>query len=917
MARRLVLGCALLSSPALFAQQPPAEENNSTVKLDAFVTTGTRIGTAASQADMPVTVVTRSQIEKTSFVEVADLLKSLPAFTGAGNTNDSSTNGGDGGRYVDLRGLGSQYTLVLLNGRRLAYSGVTNTVNVNQIPVTAVERVEVLASGASAVYGSDAIGGVINVITRKGNGGEASAYFGNTDHETNLSRRQFALSWGGTEGRIDFLVGMQYFKQGGSYSSDFEWSRKPGPTGNTFPYRMVLPNSLFTPGATGSSAYVVKWKPGEGGPRNATSRADFRPYSGTLPNVGNPDAGGDMFPFFLYTPLIRPEERWNFSAFTNFHLNEDTTFFADLMYNYAYSYNQLAPAAQPMLNAITIPATNYWNQQIFGSAAVPITSGGWRLLGLGTRIDTTERSGVWFNAGVKGRFHGWNYEFSNTFTQEIQQDLNGNGGSITVLNQLLALTTPAAFNPFTSNPNTNSAYWDQIRRDAYTNIRSRMFNTELSVSGSLMEMPAGDLNAAFSANWQQQSAYSRPDAQSLEGSAGWNRVGQSTEGSRTIFGGSAEFQIPLTKELSFRTAGRWDKYSDFGSARVWQAALRYQPFKEVVLRGSFGKGFIAPSILQLYEGEQETNPTLFDPTSRNPDGTWGAPTQIGMTRIGNPNLRPETADSINVGVAWSPPQVKGLTFTVDYWQIKQKQVIASAESAAALVVDEFWESLGATDAARDAAARNATTVAAASAALLARTGILVEYNGAGGASGLGGIDFVYNAYRSNLSLSDSSGIDVAVNYVFNTQDWGNFTFDLNGTRTLAVKQQNFIGSEVTDFAGLYSAAVEGGWPEWRVRFTPTWSWRKLQVAASLNYMSDLQLGDFDATYGRDVLPSWTTYDAQVSYELPWWRTTVAVGCENIGNKPPQQTTQSLNNDTPAGLYDVKGRFVYVRASMKF
>lgn len=915
----LLLGAVLL--PALaFGQNSTAAKSDpesEPVKLDAFVTTGTRIGTAASQSDMPVTVVSRAQFEHTSFVEVADLLKTLPAFTGAGNLNDSSTNGGDGSRYVDLRGLGSQYTLVLLNGRRLAYSGVQNIVNVNQIPVTAVERVEVLASGASAVYGTDAIGGVINVITRKMNGGELSAYYGDTDHQTALSRRQFALSWGGSEGRIDFVVGAQYYKQNGIYSSDFDWSRQPGTTGNNFPYTMTYPNSLFTPGATGSSSYVVKWKPSEGGPRDATTIADFRPYNGKLPDLANPDAGGDMFPFFLFTPLIRPEERWNVSAFTNFHLNDDTTFYADVMYNYSYSYNQLAPAAQPMRNTIVIPATNYWNQRIFGASAVPITTGGWRLLGLGTRIDTNEVTSGWFNFGVKGKIRDWRYELSNTFTQENRQDLNGNGGSITVLNQLLALTTPDAFNPFTSNPATNAGYWGQIRRDAYTNVRSRMMNTELSVHGPLFAVPAGEAQGALTVNYQNQSAYSRPDAQALEGSAGWNRVGEATEGSRRIYGAAAELQAPLTKEVSLRVAGRWDHYSDFGNARVWQAAARYQPAKELVLRASFGKGYIAPSILQLYEGEQETNPTLYDPTTKNSDGTWGSARQIGMSRIGNRALKSEQANSYNAGFAWSPPEVRGLTVSVDYYRIEQKDVIASAESTATRLIDEFWSSLGATDAARDAAARIPARRDAAIAAIAARTGIVLEYSDVGGDAGLGGIDFINRAYRSNLSLNTTEGVDVNLNYVRSLQDWGNLTLDWNNSFMFHSRQRSFAGAPDEEFAGSYSAAAEGGWPKFRSRFSPTWTFKALQVTAAVNYLSGLKLDDFDSSYDRDALPSWTTYDAQISYQLPWFHTTVAIGCENIGNKPPQQTSLATNNDTPAGLYDVKGRYYYARLTTRF
>ncbi len=925
---------ARAQAPAATTSPASGAAGNEPVKMEEFVTTGSRFGTAATQADIPITLISKTQIDQTPVVEVADYLKAFPAFSGAGNTNDSVTNGGTGGRFIDLRGLGTSYTLVLINGRRLAYQGTSNTVDVNQVPVTAVDHVEVLTSGASAVYGSDAIGGVVNIITRKGqNGGEINAYFGDThgfNTKTNLDRKQWAFSFNASNDKIDVLVGGQYFKQGGIYSPDYFWSAAPGPTSNTFPFRMTMPNSLFTPGATGNGNYLVKWKPGEGGPRDAASPSDFRLYNGALPNLANPDAGGDGFPFYLYTPLLRPEERYNFFTFTSYQLNDNVKIFGDLMYRYSYSYNALAPAAVPIpaLGAIVIPKTNYWNQKIFGANAVDITAGGWRLFPLGPRLDTAETTSIWFNGGVEGKVADWNWKVEGLFTQDLTQFLSGNTTSAELLNQYLALTTPDALNPFSSKTDANTAIWNTIRRNAYVNDRSRLSNLSATVDGKLFDAPAGPVNTALTLEWNKLRAYSHPDALTQATPLGFNGTPNPTDGDRTQWGVSAEASVPIVTDFTARVAGRHDDYSDFGGVNVGQIALRYQPTKEVLFRGSYGQGFLAPSILDLHEGPQITNPTFIDPTMKNAkpdgtwDGTWGGANQVSITRVGNPNLQPEKADMYNVGVAWSPKEIKGLTLSLDYWNIKQTNVVSTAENYAAIVAKRFWEALGSSDAARDAAARNPTTLAAAVAQIKTQTGVTVEWDPDGGSNGLGGLSqnnvAETGVYRTNLAGTKTDGFDISGNYAYNTPDMGTFSLDLKATYTRAFDYQALVGEAYDKLAGVYSSSFEGAWPKWRASSVLGWNWKGVGANATYHFNQRTKLEDgFDSVYNRDYLPSFNTWDFQASYKLPWTKSVLTLGVENAFNVLPPLTSYALNNFVPAGVGDVKGRYVYARFSQKF
>jgi iron complex outermembrane receptor protein len=930
----LFAGLGVVVSWAQPAPASPAKKDDQPIMMEKVVTTGTRLGTAASQADIPIVVIGKLQIEQTPVVEVADYLKNLPAFTGSGNTNESITNGGSGGRSVDLRGLGSQYTLVLINGRRLSYSGTGNVVDVNQIPESAVDHLEVVTNGASAVYGSEAIGGVVNIITKKGyTGAEVNAYFGDTFNspKKDLSRRQFSFNVGSSDGKMEFLFGGQYFKQNGIYSNDNPWSSSPGPTSNTFPYRFRVSNAVaqnvfgITSGfGTAETDIVVKWKPGEGGRRDAAAPADFRVYQGRLPNVANPDAGGDQFPFYLYTPLLRPEERYNFFTFTSYQLNENVKAFGSLMYRYAYSYNQLAPAAVPVpaLGAIKIPATNYWNQRLFGAKAVDIVKGGWRFVPLGPRLDTAELTGVWTNAGLEGKLADYNWRIEALFTQEIRQFMNGGTTSVDLLNAELAKDTPDAFNPFSSKLEANAAIWNRIKREAYDNQRSRLGNLTAQIDGKIFDTNAGPVNGALSAEWNKLRAYDHPDALNKAIPLGFNGTGESTDAARTTWGVAAEVDIPILKELSLRPAGRHDNYSDFGGVTVGQAAIRYTPNKEMLFRGSFGQGFIAPSLLQLYEGAQVTNPVFFDPSSRNSATSWGANNQVSMTRIGNSRLQPEKADMFNLGFAYSPNAIKNLTVTIDYWNVKQTNVVSSAESYAAIVARRFWEALGSTDAARDTAARNPTTRAAAVNQIRQSTGVTVVYDPSGGANSLGGLSVdeiaLQNVYRTNLAGAKAAGVDLAVSYQYRTPAWGTYTIDVKGTYTQQYDQQAMVGEPYQKLAGLYSTAYEGGWPRWRIASVLGWSMKDWGANIVWHYTKKITLQDgMDATYGRDFLPQFSTFDAQVSYKLPWLKSHIQLGVENAFAKVPPLTEFALNNDVPAGLYDVKGRMYYVRFSQKF
>jgi hypothetical protein len=276
----------------------------------------------------------------------------------------------------------------------------------------------------------------------------------------------------------------------------------------------------------------------------------------------------------------------------------------------------------------------------------------------------------------------------------------------------------------------------------------------------------------------------------------------------------------------------------------------------------------------------------------------------------------------NVGVAWSPQGLKGLTLSLDYWNIKQTDVVSTAENYAAIVAKRFWSALGTTDAARDAAARNPTTLAAAVAQIQQSTGVTVLWDPAGGSNGLGGLSqnniAETGVYRTNLAGTKTDGFDFSANYVYITPDMGTYTFDLKATYTLKYDYQALVGESYDHLAGMYSSSFEGAWPKWRAASVLGWNWKGISANATYHFNQRTTLEDgFDSKYNRSYLPSFNTWDFETSYTLPWSKTQLTLGVENAFNVLPPLTSFALNNFVPAGVGDVKGRYVYVRVSQKF
>ena len=275
-----------------------------------------------------------------------------------------------------------------------------------------------------------------------------------------------------------------------------------------------------------------------------------------------------------------------------------------------------------------------------------------------------------------------------------------------------------------------------------------------------------------------------------------------------------------------------------------------------------------------------------------------------------------------MGIVWSPQAVKGLTFTVDYWNTVQTDVVSSAENYSAILAARFWQALGSSDAARDAAARNPTTLAAAVAQIYQQTGVTMLWEPDGGTNGLGGLTTtgiaLQNVYRTNLAGAKTHGYDFGVAFTYDVGNLGTFGWDTKATYQQSYQYQALQGEEFTELAGFYSSSYEGAWPKWRAVSTLSWKWKNLDVSAAWHHFHRVMLQDgVDPIFNTDHLYSFDTWDFNVGYVLPWTKTQILIGVENAFDKLPPRTQGATNNFVGAGGYDVKGMFTYVRLTQKF
>jgi iron complex outermembrane receptor protein len=898
-------------------QEQPQEER--------VVVTGSRISRLDVEGPSPVYTITREEIENSGVTQISDLMRNLAYNSGVQEADAVASFAGDASQF-NLRGLGVNGTLVLVNGRRIAPHAFStsfgdNFVDLNSIPPSAIERIEILKDGASAVYGSDALAGVVNFILRDDfEGLELESSFGRATSGTDFHVLTINGALGITSGKGSLKVFTNYYKRSALQLADRGFSASADQTprggwdwtsGSSYPgiFRPILPPAETDP-VTGAPipppphgmSTTVGGSPGFIG--NATGQArTWYDYNTRMTNI--PEA-----------------KRYGLTLIGDYMLSDKVTLFTELTYQRNWAWSQFAPA--PSVGDFTVPAHNPYNPTnpanstfvpgLIDNSPTAYPDGidlsiQFRPTDPGDRHFETTTQMVRALFGTKGEiFDGWDWEVNYLYTASRVDDLTRNLLYKPAIQDMLNQTDPAlALNPFASvmGLNNNPALYDAGKVSDERNSTLDVSQFQALLTGQLFDLPAGPVGAAFGAEYREESIEDLPSAASGAGNL-IGSGGTSSEGNRQGKALFAEVSVPVIKQIELKGAVRWDDYSDFSDSTIFTVGATFRPVDSILLRSTYSEGFKAPSLPQAYGGQTRGFPppradTILAAITGNPN--MGQDRQFTSITGGNPNLEPEESETFNIGILVQPermiPALQGLTFGVDWWKLKATNLITT-RSSNAILADEFaiYQNNPAAFLAQDPVARAQTTRV-----LREPNATYTDANG-NPVTGPGYIEDVFSVYE-NLNRVKIEGFDLEVAY---RREFEIGQIDIRNTWVRLRNSDSGGGNQV------------GGWavPKWRYNGSYGWSKGDYGVTMLLNHVSA-----YDEYYSFFPFPpfedarvgSWTTLDVRVSYK-GIANTKVTVGIDNVfGKDPPLSVSESSGHERY--FHSPVGRFVWVSVNRRF
>jgi iron complex outermembrane receptor protein len=943
------------------AAATPAAQASSAGNGAEIVITGSRIRRNPLDLDAPRVFVDQQDIAKTGLSSINDVLQRLPSsggglngkFNNSGNLGNPPDGGGvgAGSAEIDLRYLGSRRTLVLVDSLRYvngaSASGVPGSVDLNTIPQSMIERVEVLQDGASAIYGSDAISGVVNIITKQHQRGlNLSAQYGQFQQGDGKAQ-DYEVSWGNGDGhRLSVVVGGNLVKQGAVSSGDRALSRWPAPYGS----------SCADGGCSGVPVMgrfgilrdpSLPADPDQPGPPPVAGTNNFVDLTldhafNTIPVYDPADPTGDdfhnfgtadRFNFAPYNYFQIPLDRYGLFANVHYELADNLNFSVKGLWNERKSKNQAAPlpfgvgqacGCTPVLDSIDIDATNPYNP--FGVTLDSsnmlyvlrrFTEGGPRRFS--QKVDTSYVVATLDgNFGVAG--HDWYWDVNGVYGHnQAKQRMLGNINSDHLRTALGPLATCSAtpgcvpFNIFGGEGTITQAMIDYVTFVQNDSSKQDMWDISGNLSGELFELPGGPLGLAVGVESRDQTGSFTPDEVV---SAGFSSdiPALPTRGGYNVKEAYAELNAPILKGitgvelLELNGAVRYSKYdTDSGgkfSHTTKKAQVNWKPIKDLRFRGSYAEGFRAPSIGELFGSASRFDQTISDPCSSDSTApqnfgnnatikanciaagvaaggqvTQTSP-QISVLVGGNEDLQPETSKSWVFGGVYSPSFIPGFSVEVNHYNIRLKGAIQPVDAAFTL---------------NNCVANNDP----ASCALVTRVnGNLTQIQGILG----------------NIAGIKTKGIDANVAYRGPKTGMGKFGVTWNNT---FLKNYDLLvpitgGVQVISREGTEVGSPSQGFPKWKSIAVLDWDLANFGASLTGRYVSKLHESDGNTLKSRfytDLQLRWAPMFAAKQFNF-------AVGANNLLNtKAPGCNTCDLNNFDPT-MYDVPGRFLYVRAGVK-
>ncbi|MGB5774550.1 MAG: TonB-dependent receptor, partial [Sedimenticolaceae bacterium] len=620
-------------SPAMAAQP---------LVLDTYRVTGSHLGQVDMEGIAPLAVLDREHIDRSGASTVAELFRDT-VFITAGVVDEQFTQGfAPGAAGIDLRGLGVNRTLVLLDGRRLpvypyGQEGYQSFVDINSIPLAAIERIEVLKDGASAIYGADAIAGVVNIITRKGEEGVSGMVQLGAADEGDGEEGHASLVAGKNWGKTRATLSIDLFKRDKIMARDRDLSDSAnGPVDD----RSVL----------GRPGTWIGVGPGPLPPGLPTADPSCPP--GSITSDG--PATFCSYDFAPWVTLVPETKRVGLLGNIEHELNEDLRVFGRAYYDYTYTERDLAPTNNAP-NLLFVGEANPTNP--IGQDMVVL----YRLEELGPRRDEFETYSVNLLGGISGVTGDWDWETAAGYGR-VKADTRGVNGYAREAD-VQAEVTAGTLNLFGPSPGFNA---DSVSYRTKRNGKSELYFADVKASAEVLEMAHGMAQLALGAEVRHEDFEDKFDNATANGEV-LGIGGTSADGDRDTRAVYAEVMAPLTDDLEIQLAGRFDDYSDFGSTFNPKLGVRWQPRADLLLRASAGTGFKAPALHELYSGDIEGFASLVD------GGTLVS--DVPVTSTGNKNLDAEKSHSFNLGFVWdvTPRWNVG----VDGWYLKNKDAVVN------------------------------------------------------------------------------------------------------------------------------------------------------------------------------------------------------------------------------------------------
>ncbi len=941
---------------------PPGDATTSQAKqLDTVTVTGSRIRSADLETAQPVFTMDRQAIQATGLTNVDDILARMPsAGTPDITPQDTLSSGADvGGRYVNIRNLGSQRTLVLVNGRRWS-SSLSGLTDLSTIPVSMIDRIDILKDGASSIYGSDAIGGVVNIITRERfDGAEANVYYGQNG-KGDGQQKNADFTWGHSTEKSALIVGASYQDTKPMWNSKRDLTRYAngprhpddglglGPWG-----KVTDPRAAGTAGA-GAYNEDGNWVPNSYVINHGANSGNLANY-----HLYDPDSTADKYATQQDMTFRSGTKLKNLFVQERYNLTDNIILRGTGSYTVRDTASQLAgypfQTAAGRDDGLFISPDSAYNpfpgyETEFQRRTVEAP-----------RVTYSKAKLAHIDLGAEGYFtfldHDWSWDATYNYSKtKISQVSTGNiylpnaekalGATTTIGGQTVCAdaTDRAAgclpWDILAGPGHTSQAVWNYVGAVGTSHQTSQTDDITLNVTGGLFDLPAGTVSIAGGVEHRREKGSFRPDSNDSNGLT-TNLASAPTTGGYIVNEAYLELDVPLlrdlpgARELGINVASRYSHYSNFGSTTNNKYNFRWKPFDDLLVRGTFAEGFRAPTIEDLYGGTGESFETFLDPcdsrfgaaaTNANVAGlcaatgvpanyrqvdqagqqitsTAGGQTPTPFLSGSNPRLQPEKSITRTAGLVFSPHNVDGLDFTLDYYNIYVKNIISSVL---------------ANDILNFCYVQNDPTFCGR-----------FTRDGSGAISNL-------NESLSNLGTLKTEGYDFGIHYRLPETSIG--TFRIASDSTYLSKYELVSGPGATPDNQVGFMSGEDGMYRVRSNLQIDWSYKQFGASWTMRYFGGLKDSCYSNVAGALIecnMPNYTNpslggygvsqkgsvtfNDAQVHYSAPW-KGTFTVGVNNIFNKkgPFYYNVTSAGSGSPPynPSFDID-RYFYVSYNQKF